>query len=278
MTYKRILTIQDISCVGQCSMTVALPILSACGLETAILPSAVLSTHTGGFTGFTVRDLTEDFPGIRSHWEKEGISFQGIVTGYLGSTKQVDYVEEIFRTMTAPGGKIVVDPAMADNGKLYYGFDEVYAAAMGRLCAQADVIVPNITEACILTGHPYRESYDEEYVEALLDKLEKLGAGSVVLTGVSYSPEETGVAIREKGETLYYRHRRIAKSYHGTGDIYTAAMAGGWLRGKSLYEAAKIAADYTVRCIEETISDDSHWYGVKFEKALPSLIDSFREE
>lgn len=278
MTYKRILTIQDISCVGQCSMTVALPILSACGLETAILPSAVLSTHTGGFTGFTVRDLTEDFPGIRSHWEKEGISFQGIVTGYLGSTKQVDYVEEIFRTMTAPGGKIVVDPAMADNGKLYYGFDEVYAAAMGRLCAQADVIVPNITEACILTGHPYAESYDEEYVEALLDKLEKLGAGSVVLTGVSYSPAETGVAIREKGKTLYYRHRRIAKSYHGTGDIYTAAMAGAWLRGKTLYEAAKIAADYTVRCIEETVSDDSHWYGVKFEKALPALIDSLREE
>ena len=278
MTYKRILTIQDISCVGQCSMTVALPILSACGLETAILPSAVLSTHTGGFTGYTVRDLTEVFPAIRSHWAKEGLSFAGVVTGYLGSTRQVDHVEEIFRTMVAPGGKIVVDPAMADNGKLYPGFDGVYAAAMGRLCAQADVIAPNITEACILTGHPYAESYDRDYVEELLDKLEKLGAGSVVLTGVSFGPAETGVAIREKGETLYYRHRRIARSYHGTGDIYTAAMAGAWMSGRSLYEAAKIAADYTVLCIENTVDDGSHWYGVKFETALPALIDSLRKE
>lgn len=278
MTYKRILTIQDISCVGQCSLTVALPILSACGLETAILPSAVLSTHTGGFSGYTVRDLTEDFPAIRRHWESEGIAFEGIVTGYLGSTKQVDYVEEIFRTMTAAGGRIVVDPAMADNGKLYPGFDEVYAAAMGRLCAQADVIAPNITEACLLTGHPYAEHYDEAYVAELVEKLVKLGSGSIVLTGVSYTPEETGVVIWEKGERNYYRHRRIAKSFHGTGDIYTASMAGAWLRGKSLYEAARIAADYTVKCIEATVSDPDHWYGVKFEAVLPALIESLREK
>ena len=278
MTYKRILTIQDISCVGQCSMTVALPILSACGMETAILPSAVLSTHTGGFAGYTVRDLTEDFPAIRRHWESEGIAFEGIVTGYLGSTKQVAYVEEIFETMTVSGGKIVVDPAMADNGKLYPGFDDVYAAAMGRLCARADVIVPNITEACLLTGHPYAERYDEAYVEELVEKLVKLGSGSIVLTGVSYTPEETGVVIWENGEMRYYRHRRIAKSFHGTGDIYTAAMAGAWLRGKSLYEAAKIAADYTVKCIEETVSDPDHWYGVKFEAVLPELIAGLREE
>lgn len=278
MTYKRILTIQDISCVGQCSMTVALPILSACGLETAILPSAVLSTHTGGFSGYTVRDLTEDFPAIRRHWESQGITFEGIVTGYLGSTKQVDYVEEIFRTMTTPDGRIVVDPAMADNGKLYPGFDDAYAAAMGRLCAQADVIVPNVTEACILTGHPYAESYDESYVAELVKKLAGLGAGSVVLTGVSYAPEETGVVIWERGEMSYYRHRRISKSYHGTGDIYTAVLAGAWLQGKSLYEAAKIAADYTVKCIEETVSDPDHWYGVKFEAVLPALIDSLREK
>lgn len=272
MSYQRVLTIQDISCVGQCSMTVALPILSACGLETAILPSAVLSTHTGGFTGFTVHDLTEEFPGIRRHWERDGIVFQGAVTGYLGSTKQVEYVEDIFRSRIVPGGKIIVDPAMADNGKLYPGFDDVYAAAMGRLCRGADAIVPNITEACILTGVPYAETYDEAYVEKLVEGLAALGAKNVVLTGVSYAPEETGVLVWDGETARYYRHRKITKSYHGTGDIYTAALAGAWFRGKELFQAAKIAADYTVSCIERTVDDPGHWYGVKFELALPELI------
>ena len=278
MSYQRILTIQDISCVGQCSLTVALPILSACGLETAILPSAVLSTHTGGFSGYTVRDLTEDFPAIRRHWAQEKLTFQGVVTGYLGSARQADYVEEIFKTLVAPGGKIVVDPAMGDYGKLYPGFDESYVAAMGRLCARADVIAPNITEACFLTGTDYAEALDEAGLEALLDRLEALGAGSVVLTGVSRAPGQTGVAVREGGVTRYYSHRRIEKSYHGTGDIYTAAMAGAWLGGRPLYEAAKIAADYTVKCIEATASDPEHWYGVKFEAVLPALIDRLRRE
>ncbi len=277
MSYQRILTIQDISCVGQCSMTVALPILSACGLETAILPSAVLSTHTGGFSGYTVRDLTEDFPAIREHWERESIVFNAAVTGYLGSIRQIDYVADIFRSRVAPGGRIVVDPAMADNGKLYPGFDEAYAAAMGRLCSMADVIVPNITEACLLTGMPYVESYDEGYVAALLEKLSLLGAKYVVLTGVSYTEDTTGVVVWDGETRRYYSHRKITKSYHGTGDIYTAALAGAWLRGRELFEAAGIAAEYTVSCIEKTISDDSHWYGVKFELALPQLVDALRE-
>lgn len=272
MSYKRVLTIQDISCVGQCSMTVAMPILSACGLETAILPSAVLSTHTGGFTGYAVHDLTEEFPAIRRHWEREGILFDAAVTGYLGSTRQVDYVEEIFRSRIAPGGRIIVDPAMGDHGKLYPGFDDVYAAAMGRLCRGADVIVPNITEACLLTGVPYAEDYDEAYIACLLDKLSVLGAKQMVLTGVSYTPETTGVVVWNGKTARYYSHRKITQSYHGTGDIYTAALAGAWIRGKELFEAARIAADYTVACIEKTVDDPAHWYGVKFELAIPELI------
>lgn len=277
MDYQRVLTIQDISCVGQCSMTVALPILSACGLETGILPSAVLSTHTGGFTGFTVRDLTEDFPAVRRHWESAGIDFRAAVTGYLGSIRQIDYVADIFRSCVVPGGKIVVDPAMGDNGKLYPAFDEDYAAAMAKLCGMADVIAPNITEACFLTGVSYKENYDEGYVAELVEKLLELGAKNIVLTGVSYSPEETGVLVSDGENTRYYRHRKITKSYHGTGDIYTAALAGAWIRGKELYEAAKIAADYTVSCIEKTVDDPNHWYGVKFELAIPELVEALKE-
>ena len=272
MSYKRILTIQDISCVGQCSLTVALPILSSCGVETAILPSAVLSTHTGGFTGFTVRDLTDDMPGIAAHWKKEGIKFDAFYTGYLGSAKQIDYVKDIFETMGKDGAVRVVDPAMADNGKLYGAFDMAYVEAMKPLCASADILVPNITEACFLSGVEYREQYDEAYIAELLEKTAALGASTVVLTGVGYEEGKTGVVVYEKGKTSYYEHKRIAKGSHGTGDIYASAFVGALMNGKSIFESAKIAADYTLKCIENTQGDDEHWYGVKFETAIPDLI------
>ncbi len=185
MPYKKILTIQDISCVGQCSLTVALPILSACGMETCILPSAVLSTHTAGFSGFTVRDLTSDIPAIAAHWQKEKIQFDAIYTGYLGSLQQIEYVKDIFANLKAEGGTIIVDPAMADNGKLYPAFDAAYAAAMAGLCGQADIVIPNITEACLMTGTEYKENYDGFYITQLLEKTAALGVQTVVLTGVS---------------------------------------------------------------------------------------------
>lgn len=272
MDYKKILTIQDISCVGQCSLTVALPILSACGMETCILPSAVLSTHTAGFTGFTFRDLTDDMPAIQEHWKKEGIRFDGIYTGYLGSTKQVGYVKNILDTMGNDRCVKIVDPAFADNGQLYPIFDSVYVDAMKTLCPSADILLPNITEACFLSGVEYREEYDENYIKNLLTGLSKLGCVTIVLTGVSYSPEKTGVVVYEDGNISYYEHRRIAKGCHGTGDVYASAFTGALMNGKSIFEAAKIAADYTVLCIEKTQGDPAHWYGVKFELALPELI------
>lgn len=275
MSYQKILTIQDISCVGQCSLTVALPILSACGLETCILPSAVLSTHTAGFSGFTVRDLTEDIPAIRNHWEKEGISFSTVYTGYLGSTEQIAYVQHIFDTLLAEKGLKIVDPAMADNGKLYPAFDQAYVEAMKVLCFGADILLPNITEACFLTDTPYQETYDRSYIDELLAKLTAAGAKTVILTGVSYREGKTGVVVFEKGDYQYYEHQKIAKGCHGTGDVYASAFVGAHLNEKSAYDAAKIAADYTVKCIENTQDDPTHWYGVKFETALKDLMESF---
>ena len=269
MSYHKILTVQDISCVGQCSLTVALPILSAAGQETCILPSAVLSTHTAGFTGYTFRDLTEDIPAITDHWEKENIRFDAVYTGYLGSTEQIACVRDIIRRLSAPGALAVVDPAMADNGRLYPAFDGAYVEAMKTLAFSADIILPNITEACFLTGMDYRESYDEAYIAGLLDRLTAAGAKTVILTGVGYRPGRTGVAVQDKGERRYYEHRRIEKGSHGTGDVYAAAFVGALLNGRDAYEAAAVAADYTVLCIEATQGDASHWYGVKFEKELP---------
>ena len=272
MSYKKILTIQDISCVGQCSLTVALPILSASGHETCILPSAVLSTHTAGFTGYTFRDLTEDIPAIAAHWKKEDIRFDAVYTGYLGSTEQIAYVKEIIETLQADDFVSMVDPAMADNGKLYPAFDEKYVEAMKTLAFSADIILPNITEACFLTGMEYRETYDQAYIEELTARLTAAGAKTIILTGVSYSEKTTGVLVVENGKSAYYEHVKLPKSSHGTGDVYASAFAGAYLSGKPAYDAAAIAADYTVKCIENTADDDSHWYGVKFEPVLPYYI------
>ena len=277
MSYKKILTIQDISCVGQCSLTVALPIISACGIETCVLPSAVLSTHTAGFSGYTFRDLTDDMPSISEHWKKEGIVFEAIYTGYLGSTKQIEYVENIFNANASENCCKIVDPAMADNGNLYPGFDAEFVEAMKGLCAKADYVVPNITEACFITGCEYKTEYDREYIDELISKLNDLGCSNIILTGVSYEADTTGVVVFENGTYSYYEHQKLSNSCHGTGDIYASAFVGALVRGKSAYDAAKIAADYTVKCIEATAEEDNHWYGAKLEPVLIELIKALEE-
>ncbi len=273
MPYKRILTIQDISCVGQCSMTVVLPILSACGHEVCILPTAVLSTHTGGFGKPEVHHMAEAAAAFSEHWKSNQITFDLIYTGYLGSVKAIECAEEIIGSMLAPGGIAVVDPAMADHGKRYSGLDERYAMAMKRLCSRADVMLPNITEAAMMTGLPYREELDESYIRSLL---KALGGREVVLTGVGFDPTETGFALRSGGEVQIHHHLKIGRSYHGTGDIFAAAFVGALASGKSLEQAAQIAGDFTCKCIRQTVENPAHWYGIKFEPVLPALIQALK--
>ncbi len=277
MSYKRILTVQDISCFGQCSLTVALPIISACGIECAIVPSAVLSTHTYGFNGYTFRDLTDDMPDIKNHFVKEGIKFDAIYTGYLGSTKQIDYVSDFFTQTSADNCVKIVDPAMADNGKLYPGFDMEFVKAMKILCGKADYILPNLTEACFLTDTEYKTEYDKDYIDEIIEKLIALGAKNVIFTGVSYREGMTGIVVFENGKYSYYEHDFLPGSCHGTGDIYASAFTGALVRGKTAYESAQIAANYTMECIRETAGDKNHWYGAKFEPVLGKLISMINE-
>ena len=275
---KKVLTIQDISCFGQCSLTVALPIISGCGVETVILPSAVLSTHTGGFSGWTFRDLTDDIRSIADHWLKEGLSFDAIYTGYLGSMRQIEMIKDIFNRLSAPECLKIVDPAMADNGKLYYGFDEAYAHAMGALCGVADIALPNITEAAMMTDTPYiGTGYDEGYVRMLMEKVLALGTKTVVLTGVSYKEGELGIAILSKGdkEISYYTHEKLNKSCHGTGDIFASAFTGALVRGKTPLEAARVAGNFTLAAMKATA--EGHWYGAQFEKAFPTLLSELEK-
>lgn len=276
MDYKRVLTIQDISCLGQCSLTVALPVLSACGLECCVLPSAVLSTHTA-FSGATFRDLTEDMPKVAAHWQQAGIRFDAICSGYLGSCRQMEYVADMFDTLAAEGCIKIVDPAMADHGKLYRGFDAQFVEAMKDFCRKADYLIPNITEACLLTDTPYRETYDRSFVEELLHKLAKLGPKNVILTGASFTPSVTGVAVLEQGQIHYYGHQKQPESRHGTGDLFAAAFVGALLRGKSAAQAAQIAADFVGECIRVTLQHPGHWYGTSFELVLPKLMQILGE-
>lgn len=270
MDYKRILTIQDISCVGQCSMTVALPILSACGHESCILPTALLSTHTGGFGPPEVVHLDAAADKMWHHWQNNGITFDAVLVGYLGSVGAVETAGKILDTMAVPGGLKIVDPAMADHGKLYSGFDETYAQAMADLCRKADVVLPNVTEAAMLAGMEYRKNLDESYVHSLLDGLDY---PNVVLTGVGYREGQTGVVVRSGGNWFHHIHPKLEKSYHGTGDILAACLTGALMREKTLEESAVIAANFTCRCIQETARNPAHWYGVKFEPLLPELMN-----
>lgn len=276
MNYPKVLTIQDISCVGQCSLTVALPIISACGVETCVLPSAVLSTHTAGFSGYTFRDLTEDMPAINAHWQNENIAFDAVYTGYLGSAQQIEYVKNIFATTKKPNGVAIVDPAMADNGKLYPGFDMAFVEEMKKLCACADYVIPNLTEAAFLTGLPYQPDYDRAYIDTLIEKLCSIGCKNIILTGISYAEGKTGIVVFENGAYSYYEHDLLGNGCHGTGDVYASAFVGALVRGKSAYDAAKIAANYTVECINSTAKLDNHWYGAAFEPVLSYLIDALR--
>ncbi len=272
MSYKRILTVQDASCVGQCSLTVALPILSACGIETAVLPSALLSTHTAGFTGFTVLDLTDEFPKILAHWKKEGITFDGIYTGYVLES-QIALLNEICADFNK--GPKIIDPVMADHGSFYYGFGKAFAQKMCTLCQGADVVLPNLTEAaflleeeCVLTG------YDQSYIESLCARLaERLEVKTVVLTGVSFQADKLGVCVYEDGKAAYYFTEKLERNFHGTGDIYSSAFVSGYMLGKSALESASIAADYTVEAMKLTMPcQNEHSYGVFFEQALPTLL------
>lgn len=273
MEYKRILTIQDISCVGQCSLTVALPILSACGHEICILPPAVLSTHTGGFGKPVVRSLAGMMPDTVAHWKENGIDFDIIQVGYLGSVEAVDTVSDILDTMLKANGIAIVDPAMADHGRLYSGLSDRYAEKMKQLCMKAHIMIPNVTEAAMMTGIDYQEELTPDYIEALL---RKLGGGDVVLTGVGFEASSTGFALRQGSEITFCHHDRVEKNYHGTGDIFAAVLTGALASGKCLQTAAEIAGDFTLKCIKNTFENPAHWYGVKFETVLPELIRIFQ--
>lgn len=276
---KRIVTIQDISCVGKCSLTVALPIISAMGIETAVIPTAVLSTHTA-FKNFTYRDLTNDLPKIANHWKQEKFEFDGIYTGYLGSIEQIDMLKEFFKQFKTSKNFIFIDPVMADNGKLYAGFDTNFVKEMKKLCKTADVIVPNLTEASYMLEKEYKESYSEQEIKNMLIELSNLGPKYVVLTGVSFKNNELGVMSynKETNKFFTYFKEKVPAKYHGTGDIFASTLVGAITNNSTLEDGLKIAVDYVWETINDTYKTNKEdAYGVNFETKIPYLIDRIKK-
>ena len=273
--HKRVAAIHNISCVGRCSLTVALPIISAAGIDTGVLPTAVLSTHTGGFEGYTYRDLTDDIQPIAKHWESLNLKFDALYSGFLGSFAQIDLVADLFRTF-GKDALVMVDPVMADNGVLYKVYSQEMVKGMAKLCSMADLIVPNLTEAAFMLEEEYvGENYDQAYVERTLRKLSDMGAPKVVLTGISFEPGKLGAASydRETDTISYAFNERVEGYFHGTGDVFGSALLSALLNDFSLAEATQIAVDYTLKCIQYTVElNQERRYGVAFELALPYLI------
>lgn len=278
---KRVLAIHDISCFGRCSLTVALPIISAVGIECTVMPTAVLSTHTGGLTGFTFRDLTEDIMPTVNHWKTLGLEFDALYTGYLGSFEQIELVMSIFDMYKKEDTILLVDPVMADNGKLYGAFGPDFPKEMKKLASIATAVVPNITEACFMLGKEYIEGpYTKQYIKDLLLSLADMGPDKVVLTGVYYDDKKLGAATYDKstGEFGFYARDRVEGYYHGTGDVFGSALLAAMLKGKSLIDAATIAVDFTVESIIRTFNAKTDIrFGVNFEAGLQHLAKVLEE-
>ena len=267
----RVLSVQDLSCLGKCSLTVALPVLSAMGCVATPLPTAFLSTHTA-FPGPHVRDLTEELLPVCEHWRSIGAEFDAIAVGYLSDPRQADAVAAVLDAFSAFK---VIDPVMGDHGKPYSRITSAHVEAMKQLCVRADVLLPNVTEACLLTGIPYREDGDEDYFRQLLQDLSAFGPKAVILTGVSTAPDKLGFAGLEGDRYFFYQAENIPLRCHGTGDLFAAVCTGGVMSGKSIEDAARLAASFVERVLKNT--PEATPFGVPFEEQLPWLWQSLRQ-
>lgn len=274
---KRVAAIHDISCLGKCSLTVALPIISAAGIEVSVIPTAVLSTPTGGFENFTYRDLTDDMMPVAEHWTTTGAHFDAFYTGFLGSFRQIELVSGIFDLLKSEDTLIIVDPVIGDNGKLYSVFDETFPEEMKKLCSKADIIVPNVTEAFFMLGEEYKEGpYTEEFINDFLVRLSEIGPSKIVLTGVYTDESRIGAASfdAETGKTDFILNERVEGFFHGTGDVFASVLTAGIINGLTVSQAARVAADFTVAGIKRAKNAGTDQrLGINFEAGLCRLAD-----
>ena len=276
---KTVAAIHDISGMGKCSLTAVIPVLSAAGVSVSVMPTAVLSTQTGGLNSYTYRDLTDDLRPFMAHWKKIGVTFDAVYSGFLGSADQVDIVCDFVKGFRHDNTLFLCDPAMADNGRLYDTFADSFVEKMRKLCSNADIIVPNFTEAALLLGREYfTPPYTKEFTDDLLRSLaSEFGSKFVVLTGVDFDGKSVGAGAydSENDVITYSLSERIDGMFHSTGDLFASSLLGGILNGYSVNDATEKAIGFTVNAIKETvkIGRDSR-FGLAFERCLPMYMKS----
>lgn len=271
---KRIAAIHDLSCFGKCSLTIALPVISCFGIECAVVPTAMLSGHFAALPEVNVLDLSENMGVIADHWEQGGVTFDGIFSGYLGTAAQVAQVKHFVETFKGEQTLFVADPAMADRGKLYRGFDMAHVTAMAELCAAADVALPNVTEACLILDKPYTDTHTEGQITELLRGMAALGAERVIITGVSLVPDRVGIACWDGSAPVFFDRPKTPGHYNGTGDLFASVLTASMVSGAGFLQAAEKAMDFTSRVIAATAANPEHrTYGVDFEQHLRELLD-----
>lgn len=272
---KRVAAIHDISCFGKCSLTVALPVISSAGVEVSVIPTAMLSTQTGGIDGYTFHDLTEDIIPVADHWKSLGLKFDAVYTGFLGSFQQIGIVSEVIGKLADKDTMIIVDPVLGDCGELYSVFDDRFPAEMKKLCMKADVIVPNMTEAFLLLSKEYKKGpYDFDSVCRTMKELSELGPEKIVLTGVESEDDLIGTAFYDKktGKCQSYMKKRINDRFHGSGDVFASVLTACLVKGSTLKAAAETASDFTYDCLIRTKNAGTDLrFGVNFEDELHSL-------
>ena len=269
---KRLVTIQDLSCIGRCSLAVAMSIVPAMGVETAVLPTAILSTHTA-FDSFTFLDFTPEAEKIMGEWKKLGMEFDAVYIGYLGSVQLIELTKRFLSIFRRPEMKVILDPAFGDHGTLYTGFDMTYVEGIRSLCREADVILPNVTEACMLLDIPFAE--DAAMTEILRRRSSELLEGrlkDVLITSCRFDTGHIGLLCT--GEANFaYPHECLSLACHGSGDVFASVFSGLATLGWALQPAAQLAADFTCDCIRHSMHCADHrWYGVDYEAMIPQLI------
>ena len=277
----RMAAIHDLSGLVKCSLTVALPIVSATGVECCCIPTALLSTHTGGFTGWTFTDLSGDIVPIAEHWHELGVGFDAIYSGYLASEAQGELLTRAIDLLRGDNTLVIVDPAMADNGKYYANLGDGMAACFRKLIKKSDIITPNVTEACFLTGSEYRPgSHSMEFITELIDKLSELGPKFVAVTGVSLEQGRVGIVARDNrsGKLSAVMNKALDGTFHGSGDVFASAFAALLTRGASLDDALRYAEDFVTAAIERTaLHGTPRHYGLDFEGALGEYVRKIEE-
>ena len=272
MPTPRVAAIHDLSCFGRCSLTIALPVLSAMGCQCCPLPTALLSAHTG-ISGFTFLDTTDEMRRISAHWSQLSLHFQAIYTGFLGSAPQINLVEDFLRRFHVPDTLLVMDPVMGDHGTPYKTCTPALRQGLRELVAQADVITPNLTEAAILLDIPYHESQTADASE-LVRALSLQGQRSVVLTGYAAAPGQVGALCydRDTRQVEAVQTARVPQDFPGTGDLFASVLTGALTRGAPLLQAARTAVDFVGSCVARSVAEGAgEAEGVDFEPLLRQL-------